>query len=243
MLEKFWKEHRREVFLAAGVMFFFAVGFLARSNFTPFPPPSRAKTVRAEAAPRRAEEPTTETSPASSARFEEPTPWLLYITGAIRAPGTYALPAGARLVHLVERAGGLNNLADVAAMNLAAVLEDGLHVHIPEKSEPGGKPSDEGKPLARSALPEKGEPAISPPAPSAVRGTGAAKKMSALIDVNRASKEELVSLRGIGPVLAESILEYRRKNGPFRGVEDLLRIRGIGEKRLEALRGFVTVGP
>ena len=240
MLEKLWKEHRRETFLTAGVMLFFAVGFLVRPN--PAPPASRVKAVRAEAAPRRAEERETETSPASPERSEELTPWLLYVTGAVRTPGTYTLPAGVRLVHLVEKAGGLNDLADVTAVNLAAVLEDGLHVHVPEKIEPSERSKPEGKSLGKSAFPEKGELATSPPAPSAVRGSAKKTGDRVLIDVNRASKEELISLRGIGPVLAESILEYRRKNGPFRSVEDLLLIRGIGEKRLEALRDFVTVG-
>ncbi len=62
------------------------------------------------------------------------------------------------------------------------------------------------------------------------------------IDLNEAGKEELVSLPGIGPVLAERILADRAKNGPFRSVEDLMRVSGIKHKMLEKVRAHVRVG-
>jgi competence protein ComEA len=62
------------------------------------------------------------------------------------------------------------------------------------------------------------------------------------INVNTASAEELTALPGIGPSYAQRIIEYREKNGPFRKVEDLLNVRGIGEKTLERIKDKVTVG-
>lgn len=61
------------------------------------------------------------------------------------------------------------------------------------------------------------------------------------VDLNTATAEELTSLNGIGPALAERILAYRKKNGPFSSVEEVLNVNGIGEKKLEALEGWVTV--
>jgi competence protein ComEA len=65
----------------------------------------------------------------------------------------------------------------------------------------------------------------------------------ARVDINEASVEELISLKGLGPVLARNIAEYRRKNGRFRSVADLLRVKGIGAKKLNGLRDSVTVNP
>ena len=61
------------------------------------------------------------------------------------------------------------------------------------------------------------------------------------VDLNTATAEELTSLNGIGPALAERILAYRKQNGPFSSVEEVLNVNGIGEKKLEALEGWVTV--
>ena len=121
----------------------------------------------------------------------------------------------------------------------------GLLVH------PSGWGREASRPVSRAEAASQPEPqqnAAAGQAISAVEGTGAVgptskTEASVLIDVNQASKEELISLRGIGPVLAENIMEYRHKNGPFRSVEELIQVRGIGKKKLEVLRDYVTVGP
>jgi competence protein ComEA len=62
------------------------------------------------------------------------------------------------------------------------------------------------------------------------------------VDLNRAGAEELVTLPGIGKALAQRIIEFREKNGPFRRVEDLMKVKGIGEKSFQKIRPHVTIG-
>jgi competence protein ComEA len=146
-------------------------------------------------------------------------------------------------VHLVEAAGGLNNFADPAAVNLAAPLEDGTHVHVPKKGE---REPEQAVILDVPFSPPAAPRPQTKPHAGELRLTGSAGKRNpsnALIDVNRATEEELVGLKGIGPVLAKSIVEDRRKNGPFKSVEELVRVRGIGLKKLEGFRGRVVARP
>lgn len=162
-------------------------------------------------------------------RIVEPTPrpshtpaWVVvHVTGAVRHPGVYTLAENSRLKDAVEAAGGLASDADQAALNLATVLRDGQRVHVPA--------SGESAPVAAAIAP------ASAPAASTSAQPGA------LININTASAKELESLPGIGAVLAQRILDDRQANGPYAAVDDLVRVRGIGPVVLENLRPLVTV--
>ncbi|MDR2176362.1 MAG: helix-hairpin-helix domain-containing protein [Synergistaceae bacterium] len=262
LLTELWTKYRKGSLFAFGMACFLAAGLLvwALPEKSKEPPAARTEQTEEIAArfhsPARKDVPDSasdsssktgktqsggesgagegEESEAGKERAEQERPddrWFLYVTGSVRNPGVYRLPPGARLVHLVEAAGGLSGLADPAAVNLAAFLEDGMHVHVPKKG-------DRTQEQAWAVIPHV--PLASPASSSGVSSSGAS---GALIDVNRATEEELVGLKGIGPVLAKSIVEDRRKNGPFRNVEDLVRVRGIGLKKLEGFRDRVVARP
>ena len=154
--------------------------------------------------------------------------WYLYITGSVRKPGVYKLPANSRLFHLVDAAGGLDGFADRVAVNLAEPLTDGLHVHVPRKGERAAEPTPSIVPVIR---------------PNVVLHASPAPKRDGRININRASAAELEALRGIGPTLARRIVEYRQEHGPFAAVEDLVRVRGIGAAKLKGLMEQASVNP
>ena len=155
--------------------------------------------------------------------------WVVYITGAVKAPGVYSVPPGSRVVRLVEAAGGLLPGADPVSVNLAAPLADGAHVHV----FPAG--TGEGGGGAAPQLPPRDESFARPsPVP-----WGTAK--DGLVRVNSASFTELQRLPGVGPALARAIIEQRARVGRFSSLGDLLKVRGIGPKKLEDMRFHVDL--
>jgi len=144
----------------------------------------------------------------------------VHVAGAVRRPGVYRLATGARVADAVDRAGGATRGADLGAVNLAAEIEDGRQILVPERGEvmAGGTPAGGG-----------------------AAGGGAAGAPRTPINLNTATLEQLDTLEGIGPGLAQRILTYRDEQGGFGDVEELGQVPGIGEKRLAALREQVTV--
>jgi competence protein ComEA len=133
----------------------------------------------------------------------------VHVAGAVRRPGLVRVPAGARVAEAVLRAGGPGRKADLTGVNLAARVEDGQQVVVP----------------------------VAGPAPSAT-GTSAAEAGQAGVrpSLGSATVEQLDEIDGIGPTLAERIVEYRTENGGFGSLDELQDVDGIGEKRLETLR-------
>lgn len=136
----------------------------------------------------------------------------VHVLGAVEKPGLYVLDLDARLVDALAAAGGTTTDADLAAVNLARVLEDGEQVVVPAAGAAGGAPG--------SAAPPPGDDRI---------------------DLNAADQAALETLPRIGPALAERIIAWREENGRFTSVDDLLAVPGIGEKLLAGLRDGVRV--
>jgi competence protein ComEA len=133
------------------------------------------------------------------------------VQGAVRAPGLYHLAPGSIVEDAVFAAGGFLTGADPSRLNLAAPLTNGQELKIPFQIP--------------TPLPGIPSPASTP----------AGQK----INLNTATLSELDSLPGIGPVLAQRIIDYRQTYGPFQSVDDLLRVKGIGSALLENIRNLV----
>jgi competence protein ComEA len=138
---------------------------------------------------------------------------VVHVVGEVRRPGLYRLRDGTRIADAVRRAGGARRSADLAALNLAAPLVDGVQVLVPARSAPGAPPA---------ASPSDGAVPTGP------------------VSLSSATIEELDELPGVGPITAQKIVDYRAEHGPFASVDDLDAVPGIGPTRIEQLRDLVT---
>jgi competence protein ComEA len=148
------------------------------------------------------------------ARKERPDLYV-HVAGAVRRPGLLHLPSGTRVATALERAGGPTRRADLTLVNLAAPLQDGQQIVVPVKG-PAGNAAAGGA--------------------SAAAAPGAAAPPGAKVHLSSATAEQLDEIDGLGPTLAERIVEYRDAHGGFRSIEELAEVEGIGEKRLATLR-------
>lgn len=156
---------------------------------------------------------------------------VIYIDGCVAHPDVYELPASARVKDSIDRAGGLTSDADVAALNLASELHDGEKVHIPRVGEDATLTQDStGAAFVDLSRQDRG-------ASTTRKGQSPTRPIS----LNKASKNDLLELPGVGPAMADRIIADRREHGPFKHVEDLKRVKGIGSKKFEKLRKYLHV--
>jgi competence protein ComEA len=132
-------------------------------------------------------------------------PLVIDIQGAVAKPGVYRVPAGSRVVDAIKKAGGVTKVGDPSDINQARLLNDGEQIYIYAKSGSSTSKSQPAKVKPRTA---------------------------SFVAINRASAKEFEALDGIGPVLASRIVTYRKSNGPFLAIEDLLKVPGIGDATL-----------
>lgn len=141
----------------------------------------------------------------------------VHISGEINQEGVYIIDDGERLDDLIKQAGGLTSEANVNSLNLAMKLEDQMKIYIPNKNE---IPTEE---LTTQIV-------TSPELSNNLDK----------ININQASKEELMTLPNIGEKRAEAIIEYRNVN-KFENIEDIKNVTGIGDKFFEAMKDLITV--
>ena len=150
--------------------------------------------------------------------LEEKAKIKIYITGEVVSPGVYELEENSRVEDAIHAAGGLTEKAVLTNVNLAYVLEDAAKIYIPNSND------DEDTGIISSE--------ISSSTPS---------NKNQKININKANAQDLESVPGIGPSTAEKIVTYRNENGKFSSIDDLKNVTGIGEKKFESIKDYISV--
>ncbi|WP_245984593.1 helix-hairpin-helix domain-containing protein [Biomaibacter acetigenes] len=148
---------------------------------------------------------------------------VVYVTGAVKNPGVYTLEDGMRVKDAIDLAGGILPEADLLRLNLAKKLHDEDKLYVPKIGEVSSE-----QPGQESLI--------------VADGTGGISSYSdGKININTASLSELDTLPGIGPTTAQKIIDYRTQNGPFKSIEDIKNVSGIGEKKFEQIKDKIKV--
>ncbi|HWB36562.1 MAG TPA: ComEA family DNA-binding protein [Rugosimonospora sp.] len=158
--------------------------------------------------------PAPEVTAADAAGSQSPDTIVVAVAGKVLHPGLVRLPAGSRVQDAIDAAGGVLPGTDISLINLARKLTDGELLVIgvsPPPADPGA-----------------------PGAPGAPAGDGK-------VNINSATLAELDTLPGIGPALAQRIIDYRTAHGPFHSIDDLRKVSGIGDAKFADIKDRVTV--
>ena len=139
----------------------------------------------------------------------------VYVSGQVKNISVVELEdtGNLRIIDAVNKVGGLTEIADSSAVNMSAPLTDGQHVHIPAKE------------IFLQTM----------------QIAASNSNSSDMVNINTADAERLATLKGIGPALAQRIIEYREQNGPFKAIEEIKNVRGIGEKKFAAFKDKLAI--
>ena len=155
---------------------------------------------------------------------------VVHITGEVKKEGVIYLEKGARIIDAIKEAGGETKQADLSQVNLAYVLQDGQKLYIPNKNEK----------ISEYIIEESGQSVGESKSSAGLSGNKEEGK-NVKVNINTATLEELDNLPGIGPSLAERIIEYREENGNFKTIEDIQNVKGIGESKFNDIKEKIIV--
>ena len=156
---------------------------------------------------------------------------MVDVDGAVAHPGLYKLPPDSRVQAALAAAGGLSPQADVHRINRAAKLHDGQKLYVLSQGESG-------PPQAASS----GQGCEGQACTSAEGGVaGSDPEGQGLVNINTANAVQLTQLPGVGPAIAQKIIDYRTANGPFTSVDDLTKVPGIGAAKLAQIKSHARV--
>jgi competence protein ComEA len=169
-------------------------------------------------------EPTATGTPAAT-----PTPGMVrvYVTGAVAKSDVYFLPQGSIIKDAVEAAGGFNADADPERINQALELKDQQQIHVPRLDEVDPPPPVQGGS-------ESNNPSTPGDTPPESFGGGT-------VNINTATLEQLDTLPGIGPAIAQRIIDYREKIGGFKSIEQITEVSGIGNATFDKIKDSITI--
>lgn len=155
---------------------------------------------------------------------------VVHITGEVKKEGVIYLKKGARIVDAIKEAGGEAKEADLSQVNLAYELQDGQKIYIPNKNEK----------VSQYIISTNGETIDSNGANTGNESTSTSKE-EAKVNINTATQNELDGLPGIGPALAQRIIDFREENGNFKSIEDIQNVKGIGDSKFDEIKDKIVV--
>ena len=151
--------------------------------------------------------------------LEAPSDIYVDVGGAVNMPGVVSLPAGSRVFEAISAVGGVSKEGDTSNLNLASILSDGDKLYISKIDEINETPQSEGSFYS-----------------STTSNTKPGK-----VNLNRATSEQLQLLQGVGPAMAQRIIEYRNNAGMFKATKELMNVSGIGEKTFKKLEPNIEI--
>ncbi|HVP21864.1 MAG TPA: helix-hairpin-helix domain-containing protein [Anaerolineaceae bacterium] len=149
---------------------------------------------------------------------------VVYVTGAVKNPGIYTLARPSRVNDAVQAAGGFLETADTGSVNLAAKIEDGAKILVPAIQ-----------------IADQSAPGIGTASPSHLSTPKVTPTVSFPIDINSADATLLDQLPGIGSTKAAAIVAYRQEHGPFKRIEDIQNVPGIGSGLFATMKDLITI--
>lgn len=156
----------------------------------------------------------------------------VYVCGEVFSPGVYTLPEGARIYEAVELAGGFTEQAAESWLNLAEPVTDGMKLEIPSETQVKDPSWLAQNPYGSSA---------GTGTSSGTGGRSGAASERLPVNINTASREELMTLKGIGSSRAEDIIRYRKEAGGFTKIEDIMKVPGIKNAAFQKIKENITV--
>jgi len=175
-------------------------------------------------------------------QIDDPAIVRVYIGGDVRQPGVVTLPRGSRVADAITAAGGTTETADISSLGMAAMLADSDQIIVPSIARIVVTSTAVVTPASSQSI-----LGPTPPEDAAVIVTSAAivqpvQGTSTLVDLNSADIAALDTLPGVGPSIAQRIIDYRTVEGPFQSVDELEDVRGISARMVDEMRPLVTVG-
>ena len=152
---------------------------------------------------------------------------IVHVSGAVNKEGIVELKNNSRIIDAIDKAGGLKDEADITNINLAYIIEDGMKIHIPSKEEKESTIIVESN-IDSGTVEQSNE----------IKSNNN-KKLK--ININTATKTDLETLPGIGESTALKIIEYRKKKGKFKLIEDIKQVNGIGKNKFNKIKELITV--